>query len=243
MSIRGKTVLITGGADRLGRSIALELASRGAQVAINYRRSSAAAEETRRRAAGFGVRTICAQADVTDPAATAVMVHTVEERLGPIDHLVAAAGVFQRTPLDEVTQDAWDEMMRGNYETFRVPAAILAPAMRHRGGGSIVAFGDVAAVRPWSDYIPYCVAKSRVLHHARDLAVAFAPEVRINCVLPGPVLFPPDYPAEARRKEVDRTLLRRAGQPGDVARAVAFLLEGEYLTGVQLPVDGGRLLV
>src|SRR5690606_27699437 len=123
------------------------------------------------------------------------------------DFLVASAGTFRRTPIDAVSERDWDDMMRGNFDVFRVPAAAIVPAMQRRGRGAIVAIGDVAAVRPWADYLPYCVAKSRVLHHARALAVALAPAVRVNCVLPGPVLFPPDYPDDERRREISRTLL------------------------------------
>jgi NAD(P)-dependent dehydrogenase (short-subunit alcohol dehydrogenase family) len=242
MPLRGKVALVTGGAHRVGRSIVLELAARGAHVAINYHRSEKAALDTERCAAGFGVGAMRVRADAADPAQVSDMIAAVESRLGPIAFLVASAGVFRRTPINAVTERDWDEMMRGNFEVFRVPAAAIAATMQQRGGGAIVAIADVAAVRPWADYIPYCVAKSRVLNHARRLAVALAPAVRVNSVLPGPVLFPPDYPEVERQQEISRTLLRRGGHPEEVARVVAFLLENDYLTGVELPVDGGRLL-
>jgi NAD(P)-dependent dehydrogenase (short-subunit alcohol dehydrogenase family) len=234
---------VTGGAHRLGRSVVLELASRGADVAIHYNQSAAAALATARCAAGYGARTTIVQADAADEAAVAAMVDQVVADLGPVDILVACAGVFRRTPLADARTRDWQDMMRGNFDTFRNCADKLAPAMAARGRGAIVAFGDVAALRPWADYIPYCTAKARVLAHARTLSRRLAPAVRVNSVLPGPVLFPSDYPAEARHREVERTLLGRAGQPEDVARAVAFLLENDYLTGVELPIDGGRLLV
>ncbi len=243
MSIRGRVALVTGGAHRLGRAITLELAAHGAHVAINYHRSETAARDTERCAAAFGVAAMRIGADAADTDAVAAMVASVEARLGPIDFLVASAGVFRRTPVDGASERDWGEMMRGNFETFRVPAAIIAPSMQARGRGAIVAISDVAALRPWGDYIPYCVAKRRVLHHARQLASAFAPTVRVNCILPGPVLFPPDYPPAAQEREVAKTLLRRAGHASDIARAVLFLLENDYLTGAQIPVDGGRLLV
>lgn len=241
MSLRGKVALVTGGAHRVGRAIALELAARGANVAINYHRSRAAALDTERCAAGFGVAAISVAADAADAEQVAAMRIEVEARLGQIDLLVASAGVLRRTPIDSATEADWQDMMRGNFEVFRVPTAALAATMQRRGG-AIVAIADVAARRPWADYIPYCVAKRRVLEHARHLAIELAPRVRVNSVLPGPVLFPPDYPEAERRREVGRTLLERAGCGEDVARAVAFLLDNDYLTGVELPVDGGRLL-
>ncbi len=242
MSLRGKVALVTGGAHRLGRAVVLELASRGVDVAINFHHSHEAALATERCAAGYGVNAMRSPADAADPDAVERMVEEISDRLGTIDYLIAAAGVFRRTPVEAVGEDDWHDMMHGNVATFRTCAAAVAPRMQESGGGAIVAFGDVAALRPWRDYIPYCVSKSLVLAHARALAVELAPTVRVNSVLPGPVLFPPDYPEAARQSEIRRTLLQRAGHPGDIAGAVAFLLESDYLTGAELPVDGGRLL-
>lgn len=240
-SLRDKVVLVTGGAHRLGRAVALELAARGAHLAINYHRSAAEALDTARDVAGFGVAALPIQADAADPSQVDAMVEQVERDLGRIDHWIAAAGVFRRTPVASVTADDWRDMTRGNYETVRVCAERIAPTMVQRGG-SIVAFGDVGGIRPWADYIPYCVAKARVMAYAAELAARLAPSVRVNCILPGPVLFPLGYPAPARQREIDRTLLGRAGSAGAIARSVAFLVESEYITGVRLPVDGGRLL-
>ncbi len=221
----------------------LELAARGSHVALNYNRSEDDAIDTERCAAAFGVRSLRVQGDAGDPSAAARMNEVVEETLGPIDYLVSCAGVFRRTPVETVVEADWRDMMHGNFETFRAAAAAVAPGMKRRGSGAIVAFGDVAAVRPWSEYLPYCVSKSCVLAHARELARALAPQVRVNAVLPGPVLFPPDYPAESSESEIRRTLLKRRGHGEDIARAVAYLLDNDYVTGAELPVDGGRLLV
>ena len=109
-------------------------------------------------------------------------------------------------------------------------------------GGAIVALADVAAVRPWAEYVPYCVAKSCVVGLVRALAVALAPTVRVNAVAPGPVLFPEGFDPAAREREIARTVLRREGSAADVAAAVAFLAREDYVTGTLLPVDGGRLL-
>jgi NAD(P)-dependent dehydrogenase (short-subunit alcohol dehydrogenase family) len=97
-------------------------------------------------------------------------------------------------------------------------------------------------VRPWADYIPYCVAKRAVVALVQDLARRLAPQVRVNAIAPGPVLFPEGFPAALRAREIARTTLRRAGEPRDIAAAVRYLATGEYVTGTLLPVDGGRLL-
>ena len=114
--------------------------------------------------------------------------------------------------------------------------------MREHGGGCIVALADVAGIRPWADYLPYSVAKAGVIALTQGLAKALAPSVRVNAVLPGPVLFPDDFDPAAREREVARTLLKRAGSPRHVADAVLALVRNDYLTGVLLPVDGGRIL-
>ena len=242
MQLRGKVVLVTGGAHRLGRAVCLALANRGANIALNYHRSANAAEDTASCIRGYGVRALPLQADAADPSSCEVMFDAIAETFGPIDAWVSCAGVFRRTPLADVRDRDWTDMMHGNVETFRVPAETIATAMQERGQGAIVAISDVAAVRPWPDYIPYCVSKSRLLHLTRYMARQLSPSVRVNTILPGPVLFPDDYPEEARRREVANTLLQRGGHAEDIARAATFLLENDYLTGVALPVDGGRLL-
>jgi pteridine reductase len=240
VQLRGVTALITGGAHRLGRAIGLTLAESGANVAFTYWSSAAAARDTCRAIEERGVRALALRADAADDRQMAAAITTVRRAFGRIDVWVANAGVFRRTPLPTATPADWDDMLRLNFETFLVPARRLGPLLVSQGGGCIVALGDVAALRPWADSLPYCVAKRAVVAHALWLARALAPAVRVNVVAPGPVLFPPDFPAAARRREVARTLLRREGSAGDIAEAVAYLVRADYVTGVVLPVDGGR---
>jgi len=241
MKLREANVLITGGAHRLGRAIALRLAAAGANLAINYHRSAAAAEETCADARQLGVRCIAVAGDVADADAAAAMAERATAELGPLDLWVANAGLFRRTALADVDTAAWDEMWRGNFLTFARPAAVLAPLLRERGG-CIVAIADVAAQRPWVDHLPYSIAKSSLAALVRRLAIDLAPAVRVNAIAPGPVLFPDDFPADQRRREVERTLLRREGSADNIARAVVELAENDYVTGVLYPVDGGRLI-
>lgn len=229
-----------GGAHRLGREIALALGRAGANVAITYLRAEAAAGDTARELAGLGVASLALRADAADRGQIDRVLGTIEERFGRLDLLVANAGAFRRTPLGEVSDDDWDEMWRANFETFRVPA-LAAASLLGRSGGAIVALADVAGICPWADYIPYSVAKSCVIALMRALAVELAPAVRVNAIAPGPILFPDGYPDDARRREVERTLLHRQGEPSDVAAAVLFLAQNDYVTGTVLPVDGGRL--
>lgn len=240
MELRGATALITGGAHRLGRAIGLRLAEAGANVAFTYWSSAEAARETRRALEERGAHTLALRADAADERQMAAAIARVRRTFRRLDLWVANAGVFRRTPLAAATPADWDDMLRLNFHTFLVPARRIGPLMVRQGSGCIIALGDVAALQPWAEYLPYCVAKRAVVAHAMGLARALAPAVRVNVVAPGPVLFPPGYPPAARQREVDRTLLRRAGSAADIASAVHYLAVADYVTGVILPVDGGR---
>lgn len=242
MNLRGATALITGGAHRLGRAIALHLAEAGADVAFTYLTSRTAAAETRQDIEAHGVRALALRADAAEDAQIAAVVAAVRHEFRRLDLWVANAGVFHRTPLATTSERDWDDMLRLNFDTFLVPARRIGPLMRRQGRGCIVALADVAAIRPWGDYVPYCVAKRAVVALTQSLAVRLAPQVRVNAIAPGPVLFPPDFSPAARAREIARTQLRRAGSPEDVAAAVRFLAVNEYVTGTVLSVDGGRLL-
>lgn len=240
MSLRGQTALITGGAHRLGRAIGLALAEAGADVAFTYFSSAAAGRATAREIERRGVRALALRADAADDRQMAAAITRVRRAFGRIDCWVANAGVFRRTPVADVRAADWDDMLRLNFATFQVPARHLGPLMRRQGRGAIIALGDVAAHLAWADYLPYCVAKRALTAHALHLARTLAPQVRVNVIAPGPVLFPPDFPAPARRREIRRTLLGRAGGEADIAQAACYLAAAEYVTGVVLPVDGGR---
>ena len=241
MQLSGATALVTGGAHRVGRAIALALAAEGANVAINYHRSAEAAAATVAEVERCGVRSVALPGDAADSNQFAGVLEGFDRAFPRLDLFVANAGAFRRTPLADVGAEDWDEMMRLNFETLLVPARQVAERMRDRGG-SIVAIADVAAVHPWADYVPYCVAKSCVVGLVRGLARALAPKVRVNAVAPGPVLFPEGFDPRAREREIARTALGREGSAADVAAAVAFLARDDYVTGALLPVDGGRLL-
>jgi len=241
MKLHGANVLVTGGAHRLGRAIALRLAGEGANLAIHYNRSGTAAEETRADALRRGVRCIAVAGDASDGSAMAAVAERVVTELGPLDLWVANAGTFRRTPVARVDAATWDEMWRGNFLTFARSAAVLAPLLQKRGG-SIVAIADVAAQRPWVDHLPYSIAKSSLVALVRRLAIDLAPSVRVNAIAPGPVLLPDDFPEDQRQREIERTLLRREGDADNVASAVVELAANDYVTGVLYPVDGGRLI-
>jgi NAD(P)-dependent dehydrogenase (short-subunit alcohol dehydrogenase family) len=242
VELRGRTALITGGAHRLGRAIGLGLAEAGMHVGFTYLSSAAAAQQTLRDLQTRGVRALALCADAADDGQIGGAIARIRAELGRIDLWVANAGVFRRTPLARVSETDWNDMLRLNFATLVVPAAHVGALMRTDGGGCIVALADVAALRPWADYVPYCVAKRLVVAFVREQARLQAPTVRVNAIAPGPVLFPDDFPADRRARELARTLLRREGASHHIADAVRFLAANDYITGVVLPVDGGRLL-
>lgn len=242
MRLSGSTALVTGGAHRLGRQISLALANAGSNVVVHYNASAAAAEETVRLARDAGVDALAVRADASDPLQVERMLESTSARFHRIDLFVANAGVLRRTPIASLRETDWEDMFRLNFDTFRVPGQRIGRRMQEQGAGCIVALADVAGIRPWAHHAPYSIAKSCVIAYARVLARRLAPAVRVNCIAPGPILFPPSYDSDARQREISRTLLRRQGHPEQISDAVLYLARSDYVTGAVLPVDGGRLL-
>jgi pteridine reductase len=240
--LRGSVAVITGGARRVGAAITLALADAGCDVVINYRSAGADAEATAGAARARGVRAITVQADVARPDPVRRLLEQTLVAFGRADLLIASAGAFRRTPIATLTEADWDDMLDGNLRTAFLCAHRFGLHMQAHGGGAIIMLADVAGLRPWADYVPYSVAKAGVLALTHGLAKALAPSVRVNAIAPGPVLFPEDFDAAAQQREVARTLLQRPGHPQHVADAVVALARNDYITGVVLPVDGGRAL-
>lgn len=243
MNLAGRTALVTGGARRLGRAIAEDLAAAGARVAVAHHTSAADADEVvagiRARggvAAGFA-------ADLGDPRAVERLAADVTTRLGAVDVLVNNASVFFRTPIDDVGEPEWDAVMAVNLKAPYLLALLLGRAMRARGAGKIVNLADIAAERPYPGYLPYSISKAGIVALTRGLALELAPEVQVNCVAPGPVLVPIDGTPAETAALVRRTPLGRLGAATDVAAAVRFLVTGsDFVTGTTVVVDGGRAL-
>jgi NAD(P)-dependent dehydrogenase (short-subunit alcohol dehydrogenase family) len=235
--------LVTGGAVRVGRAIALALAREGADVAIAYRRSGAAATATVRDLRRLDVRALALRADLARPAEARRLVARVVRRLGKVDILVNNAAVFFRTPLLTTTPAQFDRLIAVNLRGAFFCAQAAARAMGRRGG-RIINIADVGAVRAWPAYVPYGISKAGVAMLTRGLAAALAPGVQVNAVGPGVVLLPEGFPRATRRRIAERIPMRRHGDPGDVAEAVCFFATcPRYITGQILFVDGGATAV
>lgn len=244
MVLKGKAVLVTGAAKRVGRTIALALAGRGARVAVHYRESKAEAEATAAEIGRLGGESMTVRAELTNESEVAAMVEAVAGRFGSLDVLVNNASVFFRTPFESVTADDWDRTIDPNLKAVFLCSVHAGRLMQgQEGGGAIVSIADWAGFRPYTGYLPYCISKAGVIAMTQGLARTLAPTVRVNAVAPGPVLVPSDLPDAEAREILEKTPMKRHGSPEDVAAAVVFLVEGsDYVTGAVLPVDGGRLI-
>lgn len=242
MKIAGTVAVITGGARRLGRQMALALAQEGADVVVNYLSSEADAQETVRQVEATGRRGLCAHADVSKADEVQRLLDTTLAKLGRADILIANASTFHRTPIESVTEREWNDLIDNNLRAAFMASQRFGLWMREHGGGVVLMLADTAGVRPWLGYTPYSVAKAGVIALTRSLAKELAPSVRVNAIAPGPILFPEGYDEESQRRELDRTLLKRKGEPSDISHAAIALIRNDYITGVLLPVDGGRSL-
>ena len=242
MKIEGKTALVTGGAHRVGKAIALELAQAGANVVINYYSSDTAAQQTVAEAETLGVGGLAVQADVGDLAQVRALVAAAADRFGAVDILVNSASIWQKTPLPMGDFGDWHRVLGVLLDGSMYLADAVAPLMQERGQGAIVNIVDLAAWKPFRGYVAHSVGKAGLLALTRSLAIELAPVVNVNAVAPGPVLPPPDYSQGQIDRVAGRTLKGRWGAAQDVADAVRFLVEADYITGEVIVVDGGERL-
>ena len=242
MKIEGKTALITGGAHRVGKAITMTLVRAGANVVVNYYSSDAAARETVAEAQALGVGGLAVQADIGDMEQARALVAAAANRFGAVDILVNSASIWQKTPLPLGDFSGWHRVLGVLLNGSIYLADAVAPMMQERGQGAMVNIVDLSAWKPFSGYVAHSVGKAGLLALTRQLALELAPEVNVNAVAPGPVLPPPDYSQEQIARVARRTLKGRWGAAQDVADAVRFLVEADYITGEVIVVDGGERL-
>ncbi len=242
MNLHGKVALVTGGAIRVGKAISLELAAAGADIVVNYNSSAGPAEETVAEIRALGRRAIAQQADVSQGDQVRMLIERAVSELGRLDVLVNSASVWRRTPWAELDEAEWDRQIDVDLKGPFLCARAAAPHLAAHGDGAIVNIVDLSAFTPFPNFLPHSVAKAGLLNMTYSLAMELAPAVRVNAIAPGPVLPPPDYTEQQLAASAKRTLLKRWGTPADVARAVRYLVEAEYVTGAVLPVDGGERL-
>jgi pteridine reductase len=239
--------LVTGsGKRRIGWHVAEALARRGYALVVHYRNSAAEAAEAVAHFRGLGVEALALRADLTDEGAARGLVEQALARFGRLDVLVNCAAAWQGKRLEDVTAaDVRHFFETNTLSTFVCSQQAGLAMVRQPEGGCIVTLGDWAVARPYANYSAYFPSKGAILALTRSLAVELGsrnPAVRVNCVLPGPVLLPPDLPEAERRQAIEATLVKREGRPEHIALAVLFFLDNDFVTGACLPVDGGRTI-
>jgi 3-oxoacyl-[acyl-carrier protein] reductase/pteridine reductase len=237
-SLQGKSALVTGGAKRIGRSIALALAQAGADVTITYRTSATDADQTIKQIEATGRRALAIECDVRSEASVRAAIEKVISAQDRLDILVNNAAVFESAPLDQITIEQWDAVFETN---TRGPFLVAREALPHlrAAQGRIVNIGSLGGLQPWADHGHYCASKAALHMLTKVMAKAFAPRVSVNCVAPGWIEMG-DAPEELAARFAAKTPMQRNGSAEDVAEAVVQLVTGpKFVTGQILTVDGG----
>ena len=245
MQITGRGVVITGG-KRIGADVALALASRGADVALVFNRSRAEADAAAAAIVALGRRGFVLHADLADPVSCRRVIDDAALSLGRLDVLVNMASVYESKPLDDLTVEDWNRALDVDLRATYLCTHAAIPHMRHQRGGRVINFTDwiAASGRPrYTGYVPYYVAKAGVVGLTEALALELAADqILVNAVAPGPILAPPGTSDEERLAVERATPLGRWGGPAEISKAVAFLVETDFVTGETIRVDGGRHL-
>ena len=239
--LAGQTVLITGGARRLGAAMAQALHAVGANVVIHHRQSAADAEtllQTLNARRAGSATTV--QADLLDTAQLPELVAAALRTFGRLDILVNNASSFYATPVGEITAAKFDDLIGTNFRAPLFLAQAAAPELRRRQG-LILNMVDIHGMRPLKQYPAYSAAKAALIMLTKSLARELAPQVRVNGIAPGPVMFPADLDVALQAEIIEKTLLKRSGNAQDIAKAaVYFATMAPFVTGQILAVDGGR---
>jgi len=244
--LTGKTALITGGGTGLGREIAIRLAGEGMHLGIAYSRSREDAERTAADVEALGVRAIALKADLADTAQAVQLVDTFGAEFGRLDLLIHNAGTTRFIPLsdlDAVDEASWDELFAVNTRSAFFLARAAAPLMHKHGGGQIITTSSIAGIGVHGSSLPYCVSKAALIHLSKCLAVALAPDIRVNTVAPGLLItrWVQGFAPESLEVMSQRALLKKPTDLADVADAFVMLAKNSSITGQVIVVDAGLL--
>jgi NAD(P)-dependent dehydrogenase (short-subunit alcohol dehydrogenase family) len=238
-TLLGKAALVTGGARRIGRAIALELAAGGADLTITYRNSRTEAEETLQLIHQLGRQAAAFECDVRSELSVRSAVASSINFHGHLDVLVNNAAIYESVPLDRISLDQWDAVFETN---ARGPFLVAREALPHlrASHGRIINIGSLGGLRAWPGHAHYCASKAALHMLTEAMAKSFAPEVAVNCVAPGWIEFEEDKDQPATQRFAAKTPMQRNGAAKDVAEAVAFFAaSSNFITGQVLTVDGG----
>jgi NAD(P)-dependent dehydrogenase (short-subunit alcohol dehydrogenase family) len=243
VELKGKTALVTGGAVRIGRELALALGEQGANVALHYGSSAAQAAETASSLRGMGREVDTFSADLSDASQASRLIERVAQRFEQIDILVNSAAIFLPGGLKETTEKNWDDHFNINLKSPFFLCRAFALHVGQERPAAIVNIADWRGTRPGPQYLAYTLTKSGIITLTQSLAQGLAPNIRVNAIAPGAILPPPGGTSADLDRRAEQIPLRRSGNPGEVARALLYLLEAEFVTGQILFVDGGERFV
>jgi NAD(P)-dependent dehydrogenase (short-subunit alcohol dehydrogenase family) len=238
LPLHGKSALVSGGARRIGREIALALAKAGADVAISYRTSLTQATQTASEIDALGCRALAVECDVRSEASVRSAIAATTARFGRLDLLINNAAVFESAALDRISLEQWDTVFETN---TRGPFLVAREAIEHlrAAHGRIINIGSLGGIRAWAGHAHYCASKAALHMLTQAMARAFAPQVSVNCIAPGWIDLD-DQPGDDARRIAAKTPMQRNGTAQDVAQAVLFFATGpSFITGQVLAVDGG----
>ncbi|MBN8593980.1 MAG: SDR family oxidoreductase [Anaerolineae bacterium] len=243
VDLTDQIALVTGAAHRVGKAIALELARQGVHILVHYGRSTEAAMDTAREIKSLGVNAYTVQADLSQPEGITTIFAALKEHFGKLHILVNSASNFQQRELLDVSYEDWQETLAINLTAPLLCTQAAAPLLNaNDAGGAIVNILDVGAIRPWPKFAHHGVSKSGLWMLTQTSAASLGPKIRVNAVLPGPVMKSPYMSDEEWEKAGRKSPLQRVGSAEDVARAVAYLCMEDYLTGTCIHVNGGEHL-
>lgn len=240
MDLTGRCVLVTGGAHRVGKAITLTLAKMGASmVAFTYNSSVEAAEKTADEIREFGCEVLVIRCDQSDLTQIDAVIDAIKSKFGRLDVLVNSASVLFEADFDSVTPESWDQVLNINARGPFFFMQKAAPLMQSKDAGVIVNIIDESAVKPALKWVHHGASKAALWNMTRNAALALAPKIRVNAVLPGAVLKPPDYSDEQWEGLIPSIPLKKLGSADDVCQAVEYLVKADFVTGQMIVVDGG----
>lgn len=242
MNWDSKVILVTGGAHRLGKAMALRAANMGAHVAITYHKSATLAEETCAEIVALGRNSIAVQCDQADSALIRPAVEKIIQKFKRLDGLVNSASVFYQKDFFDISPDDWDKVIAINTRGPFFFTQVIGQYMQENDGGVIINIIDESAMKPSLSYPHHTISKAGLWSLTRYAALRLAPKIRVNAILPGAVLKPPDWKDEHWQSLKKHIPLDRLGSPKDVCDALEYLLRSDFVTGQMIVTDGGETI-
>lgn len=242
MEIQGSSIMISGGAVRVGKHQAKHMAQKGANISFSHLPGEPW-EETKAELEEFAVEVYARELDGRDIASCRAWVAETADAFGSVDVLINSASVWLKKPVLEISEEEYDLAFDINTRAPFFLSQAAAAQMKKQGGGVIINITDCSAFQVWPEYAPHGASKAGLVSLTKTLAWELAPEIRVNAIAPGTVLLPPNYTPEVEQWAKDMSVLGRIGEPEDVAKTASFIIESEYATGAVYHMDGGMGLI